>query len=177
MALANRCLFRNPRARILMVLMRLSMLSSKPLLAFALTNQRFSGRLEYAEEEMFCVNSARMLTGVSIKFLCAMVNSQLVNWFIPNTSLNSGMGVPRWIRSAIESIPIPRSDEVLNRSFIRLIYDIVRRRTLSYRRSVDTASELESHVDAVVYRRYGITDQEIDAVTLQLDTRNAEVCQ
>ena len=66
------------------------------------------GRFAYDAGEMFCLNTAFMMSGQAIKYLCAILNSRLITWFMENTALNSGMGVTRWIRSSVETIPIPK---------------------------------------------------------------------
>ena len=66
------------------------------------------GRFAYDAGEMFCVNTAFMMSGQAIKYLCAVLNSRLITWFMGNTALNSGMGVTRWIRNSVETIPIPK---------------------------------------------------------------------
>ena len=66
------------------------------------------GRFAYDAGEMFCVNTAFMMSGQAVKYLCAVLNSRLITWFMGNTALNSGMGVTRWIRNSVEAIPIPK---------------------------------------------------------------------
>ena len=66
------------------------------------------GRFAYDAEGTFCVNTVFMMTGQSIKYLCAVLNSALITWFMGNTALNYGMGVTRWIGHTVEQIPIPK---------------------------------------------------------------------
>ena len=51
------------------------------------------GRFAYDAGGMFCVNTVFVLTGHSIKYLCGVLNSTLITWFMGNTALSSGMGV------------------------------------------------------------------------------------
>ena len=66
------------------------------------------GRFSVDTGIMFCANSAYILTGSSIRYLCALLNSNLTTWYLQSTALNSGMGVPRWVRFTVERIPIPK---------------------------------------------------------------------
>ena len=51
------------------------------------------GRFAYDVDGMFCLNTAFIMSGESIKYLCALLNSKLITWFMGNTALSSGMGV------------------------------------------------------------------------------------
>ena len=79
------------------------------------------GRFAYDDGEMFCVNSAYMLTGSSLKYLCAILNSAPVTWFMQNSALNSGMGTTRWVRFTVERIPIPIIDIAGQQPFVRAV--------------------------------------------------------
>ena len=63
------------------------------------------GRFAYNASEVFCMNSAYMMIGDSIKFLCAVLNSNLISWFMATIALNSGMGTTRWVRFTVDRIP------------------------------------------------------------------------
>ena len=116
------------------------------------------GRFAYDDSEMFCVNSAYMLTGSSLKYLCAVLNSALVTWFMQNSALNSGMGTTRWVRFTVDRIPIPIVDVSAQQPFIRAVDGI--QHTLST--EADTTI-LESEIDRLVYELYGLTEDEVMA--------------
>ena len=118
------------------------------------------GRFAYDDDEMFCVNSAYMLTGSSLKYLCAVLNSRLVTWFMKNSALNSGMGTTRWVRFTVERIPIPIVDFDSQQPFIRAVDAIDR--ALSTR---EDTLVLESDLDNLVYGLYGLTQDDIQAMT------------
>jgi hypothetical protein len=74
------------------------------------------------------------------------------------TALNSGMGVPRWILHTIEMIPIPEIPDAEQRAYIDMV-----NRIISVKRAdpnADTA-DLETEIDHLVYRLYGLPDEEI----------------
>lgn len=119
------------------------------------------GRFAYSSEEMFCLNTGSMLIGSSIKYLCAVLNSNVTTWLIKNTALNSGMGVPRWIRSTVERIPIPNVADSEQRPFIRLVDNILEVKDANP--DADT-SEQEAEIDELVYELYGLTAEEVAAV-------------
>ena len=123
-----------------------------------LTNR---GRFAYDDGDMFCVNTVTMMTGQSIKYLCAVLNSELITWFMGNNALNSGMGATRWIRSTVEKIPIPKTTAAEQRPFIELVDRILTAKDANP--SADTSSS-EREIDALVYALYGLTPREIAAV-------------
>ena len=119
------------------------------------------GRFALDEGTMFCANTAYVLSGQSIRYLCAVLNSQLMTWYIKNTALNSGMGVPRWVRFTVERLPIPKLSADRQRPFIRLVDHILAAKRA--KASADT-STLEAEVDRLVSALYGLTEEEVAVV-------------
>ena len=120
------------------------------------------GRFAYNDGEMFCVNSAYMLTGNSLKYLCAVLNSTLVTWFMQNSALNSGMGTTRWVRFTVERIPIPIIETAGQQPFIQAV-DAIQD---AFRMGTDTMI-LVSDLDNLVYELYGLTADETRAANRQ----------
>ena len=118
------------------------------------------GRFSYDADGIFCVNSAYMMTGVSLKYLCAVLNSSLVTWFMQNSALNSGMGTARWVRFTVERIPVPIIDIASQQPFIRAIDKILD----ASRLGADTTA-WEEAVDGLVSELYGLTEDELRATT------------
>ena len=114
------------------------------------------GRFAFDYSEMFCVNSAYMMTGDSMKYLCAVLNSTLVTWFMRSSALNSGMGTTRWVRFTVDRIPVPRIDPMRQRPFIHLVDKILHARSAR----TDTLA-LEADMDRLVYALYGLTEDEV----------------
>ena len=110
---------------------------------------------------MFGLNTTFMMTGSSVKYLCAVLNSTLVTWYMQNTALNSGMGVTRWIGYTVERIPIPKLSAAKQRPLVRLVDRILEAKAPDP--DADT-SDLEEKIDWLVYDLYGLTDEEREAV-------------
>ena len=119
------------------------------------------GRFAYDADETFCVNTVYMVSGQSIKYLCAILNSCLITWFMKNTALTSGMGVTRWIRSSVETIPIPKIAAAKQRPFILLVNRILKAKAADPAADV---SALEGEIDRLVYQLYGLTEEDVAAV-------------
>ncbi len=113
------------------------------------------GRFVYEAQEMFCVNSAYMMTGKSIKYLCAVLNSNIVTWFMRNSALNSGMGTTRWVRFTVERIPVPALDRELEQGFTDMVQEIMH---------LGEADAKMQHLQATLNQRvcalYGLSKEE-----------------
>ena len=132
--------------------------AKEKLIWIDLTDQ---GCFAYDDGGMFCVNTAFILSGKAIKYLCALLNSKLSTWYMNNTALNSGMGVTRWIPIAVERIPIRQITAAQQRPFIRLVDRILHAKTADP--TADTRTE-EAEIDRRIYALYGLTPAEVAAV-------------
>ena len=119
------------------------------------------GRFAYDNSGMFCSNSAYLLSGASIKYLCAVLNSTTVTWFMKYTALTSGMGATRWIKSFIDTIPVPKVSPANQHPFIHLVDQILKAKDVHP--DADTR-EMEREIDRLVYELYELTDEDITAV-------------
>ena len=119
------------------------------------------GRFSYDDTGIFCANTAYMLSGHSIKYLCAILNSTLVTWFMNSTALTSGMGATRWIKSFVETIPIPKLDPDDQLPFVRLVDQILEAKSCDFQADI---TESEMMIDSLVCELYGLTDEEMSTV-------------
>ena len=119
------------------------------------------GRFAYSETEMYCNNKGFIMTGSSLKYLCAILNSTLITWFIKNTARTTGEGLTQWEKFSVERLPIPQIPAAKHRPFIRLVDSILEAKDADP--EADTG-ELEAEIDRLVYGLYGMTEGEIVAV-------------
>ena len=115
------------------------------------------GRFAYCDEDIFCNDKAFVMTGESLKYLCAVLNSTLVTWLMQNTALTTGMGVLQWKKFAVERIPVPKISAARQRPFIRLVDRILAAKATDP--NADTG-ELEEEIDWMVYDLYDLTNEE-----------------
>ena len=102
-----------------------------------------------------------MLTGENIKFLCAFLNTRVVQWFLQQAAPTSGMGVLRWKKVYVEVIPVPKIPFTEQEPFISMVDRILAAKRTDP--NADTAS-LENEIDQLAYKLYCLSDEEITAV-------------
>lgn len=121
-------------------------------------------RFAYSDSEIYCNNTGFIMTGESprvLKYLCAVLNSNLTTWLMRHKARTTGMGLMRWERFVVEQLPVPRVSDVEQRPFIQLVDDIL------MAQSIDPVADIEKYeteIDGRVYQLYGLTVEESAAV-------------
>ena len=124
-----------------------------------------SGRFAYDNSGVYGEATTFLLTGESIKYLCAVLNSQLIRWFLEQVAPTSGMGVLRWKKVYVERLPIPRVSDPSQQTLSQLVDRILLAKAdEQYSDTVD----IEAEIDEKVYQLYGLTPPEISAVEKRL---------
>lgn len=117
------------------------------------------GRFAFSEKETFCNNKGYVLTGKSLKYLCAVLNSSLITWLVSNTAATTGMGLTEWTIVTIERLPIPKISTDEQVPIVHIVDSILS----GVNSDIDTR-ELEDQIDKLVYSLYGLTSNEIASV-------------
>ena len=120
-----------------------------------------NGRFAYDNSGLYGEATTFLLTGESIKYLCAVLNAKLIRWFLEKAAPTSGMGTLRWKKVYVEPLPIPRITGASQQPFIKIVDRILL--TQQYEPKADT-SQAESEIDERVYQLYGLTPAEVSAV-------------
>ena len=110
---------------------------------------------------MYCNDKGFILTGRSLKYLCAILNSSPITWMVTKVALTTGEGLPQWKKFTIERIPIPRVSPKTQRPLVRLVDRIIAAKDADS--DADTAAE-EEKIDRLVYELYGLDKREIVAI-------------
>jgi hypothetical protein len=79
----------------------------------------YDGGKLYPEATLF------FMTGNNLKFLLAILNSKLSEWYFNQISTSSGMGTTRWKKYKIEQLPIKNISEKEQKPFINLVDQIL----------------------------------------------------
>ena len=116
------------------------------------------GRFAYSDEELYCNDKAYFMTGRSLKWFCAVLNSRLVTWMIRKTARTTGAGLTQWQKFVVETIPVPVVPADQKRAVVEKLD-----RLLSFKKTnpVADTSQLEIELDRLICMSYGLTDEEI----------------
>ena len=109
----------------------------------------------YAEATTF------LMTGKNLKFLLAILNSKVSEWYFNQISTTTGMGTNRWKKYKVELLPIKSPSDSQKKDIEYLVDQI-----LAVKKSnllIDT-STLEKEIDQLVYELYGLTEEEIKII-------------
>lgn len=98
------------------------------------------------------------------KYLCAVLNSRLIYFYMKQIASGLGSGALRWIKQFMENLPIPKiteSNKPLCDEIISLVEQILESKAKDP--TTDT-KELESKIDFLVYKLYNLTESEIKII-------------
>ena len=124
-----------------------------------------SGRFAYDNSGIYGEATTFVMTGESLKYLCALLNSALTRWFLNQIAPTSGMGTLRWKKVYVEDIPIPKLSAAKQRPFVRLVERILEAKAAD---PDANTSDMEAQIDRLVYDLYGLTEGEATAVERSL---------
>ena len=123
------------------------------------------GRFAYDDSGTYAEATTFIMTGTSLKYLCALLNSNLAHWYLSQTAPTSGMGTFRWKKAYVQTIPIPKINTGKQQPFVNLINEILQHKDNDP--DPDTTI-LEQEIDKLVYELYGLTEEEVTAIERSL---------
>ncbi len=123
------------------------------------------GRFAYSDTEVYCNNKAFIMTGESLKYLCAVLNSPLTTWMMKNTARTTGLGLVQWEKFAVRRLPIPKIPAAEQRPFVLLVNGILDAKAADP--DADTSGQ-EREIDRLVHDLYGLTQEEGAAIQRSL---------
>ena len=126
------------------------------------------GRFAYSKDEMYCGDTVFMMSGVSLKYLCGVLNSRLIAWLMSRTAATTGMGLPRWKKYTVETIPVPRPSDEEERSIVGLVDHLIELVRDRGGNGDEEGVRLEHALDQAVFRLYGLDNDEVAAVARRL---------
>ena len=121
----------------------------------------------YLDNTGFYVEATSFLmTGEHVKYICGLLNSKPVTFFFKRYYAGGGLGEEgyRYKKAFLENLPIPPITK-LNKAIVNqieaLVYNILEAKKQN--KNADT-SQWEREIDALVYRLYDLTEEEIRIV-------------
>jgi type II restriction/modification system DNA methylase subunit YeeA len=101
------------------------------------------------------------MTGEKLKFLLAILNSKVSEWYFNLIGTTTGMGTNRWKKYKIELLPIKEPTQEQEKQIENLVDQIL---ALKKENPSSDTTDLENQIDQLVYQLYGLTEEEIAIV-------------
>ena len=101
------------------------------------------------------------MTGEKLKYLLAILNSKLSEWYFNQISTTTGMGTNRWKKYKIEMLPIKEPTETEELLLEKIVNQILTAKKSDLK--ADTTA-LETEIDQLVYQLYELTAEEIKII-------------
>ena len=83
------------------------------------------GKFAYSDSEVYCNDKGFIMTGASLKYLCAVLNSSPITWTMKKLALTTGMGLIQWKKFTVQRLPIPKVSAEKQRPFVQLVDEIL----------------------------------------------------
>ncbi|MBA5248948.1 MAG: hypothetical protein FE834_05365 [Gammaproteobacteria bacterium] len=118
------------------------------------------GRFAYSNTKIYCNDKGFVMTGASLPYLCAILNSDIVTWAMKNIASTTGMGLMQWKKFSVERLPILQISDNAQKPFIDLMSKIIKAKNKNQR-----TTTFEEKINVMVYQLYKITDDEISLIS------------
>ena len=97
------------------------------------------------------------MTGKNLKYILAILNSKVSEWYFAQISTTTGMGTNRWKKYKIEQFPIKEISETDQKPFINLVEKIL---SLKKENPKADTQVFEDEIDELVFELYGLSAEE-----------------
>lgn len=118
-------------------------------------------KFAFDDEKYFAEATTFLMTGEKLKFLLAILNSKVSEWYFNLIGTTTGMGTNRWKKYKIELLPIKNASQVQENDIEILVNQIL---ALKKQNPTTDTTDLENQIDQLVYQLYGLTEEEIKIV-------------
>jgi type I restriction-modification system DNA methylase subunit len=122
-----------------------------------------NNRFAFSPKEEFVLAGAFLMTGKSLKYLLAFLNSKVCKFYFKLICNSSGMGTVQWKKFAMERIPIPKLNEKKQKIFEKYVEQILLITKNQEILKVDSIQieEIEEKIDHLFYKEYNFTQEDI----------------
>jgi adenine-specific DNA-methyltransferase len=118
-------------------------------------------KFAYDEDGYYAEATTFLMTGERLKFIVAILNSRLSEWYFNLIGTTTGMGTNRWKKYKIELLPIKEPSTHQEQKIERLADKIIN--TKKQNPDADSTT-IEQEIDQLVYELYGLTEEEIEII-------------
>jgi hypothetical protein len=116
-------------------------------------------KFTFDETGYFLDATVFLMTGKNLKYILAIFNSKIAQWYFEQIATSSGMGTNRWKKYKIEQFPIKVICENKMIIFEKIVSNIINNKS----DGKDTSS-LEQQIDNLVYKLYELTYDEVKLI-------------
>ena len=125
-------------------------------------------KFTYTDNRECILAGAFMITGESLKYLLAFLNSKLCLFYFNLICNSSGMDTVQWKKFVVDRLPVPIIGDKDQIQFINCVDEILKiTKSVDYSKNIERHAkvrDLEGQIDELVYKLYGLTDEEIKIV-------------
>jgi tRNA1(Val) A37 N6-methylase TrmN6 len=118
-------------------------------------------KFAFDDEKYFAEATTFLMTGEKLKFLLAILNSKVSEWYFNLIGTTTGMGTNRWKKYKIELLPIKIASQDQEHEIEILVNKIL---TIKKQNPSADTTYLENQIDQLVYQLYELTEEEIKIV-------------
>ena len=120
----------------------------------------------YDTEKFYVEATSFLMTGKNVKYICGLLNSKPIAFIFKNYYAGGGLGEEgyRYKKAFLENLPLPPitpTNEPIVKQIEALVDKILSEKKQDH--EADT-SQWEKEIDALVYRLYDLTDEEIKII-------------
>ena len=116
-------------------------------------------KFAYDDSNFYAEATTFLMTGEKLKFLLAILNSNVSEWYFNKIGTTTGMGTNRWKKYKIELLPIKIPSEDMELKIETLVDEIRAQK----QQGLDS-TENERKIDELVYQLYELTPEEIHII-------------
>jgi hypothetical protein len=120
----------------------------------------------YDNNNFYIEATSFLMTGKSIKYICALLNSKPVTFFFKNYYAGGGLGEDgfRYKKAFLENLPLPPITEA-TKPIIKQIEELVDKIIAAKKDNPKANTVLwEREIDRLVYKLYELTEEEIEII-------------
>jgi hypothetical protein len=115
-------------------------------------------KFAYDENNYYAEATTFIMTGERLKYILAILNSKISQWYFKQIGTTTGMGTNRWKKYKIELLPIKLPTQTKEAAIKNIVNQIL---SLKKQNPKADTTALETEIDQMVYELYGLTKDEI----------------
>ena len=125
----------------------------------------------YDDKKFYTLQTAYIMTGENLKFILGLLNSKISKWYMQNLAYSLSEGAQRWIKQYVEQIPLPpitpQTQPLADQIVQKVDHILSLTQSPDYeinKEKQEKVKEIEKEIDQLVYKLYGLTEEEIKLI-------------